>query len=226
MYKRLILVFILIIAAFAAAGCLGESDGDVAQTGYVFPSEADRENMTLEELMKNTIQTTITMENGDVIVAELYPDLAPQTVCNFVSLARAGYYDGLTFHRIIQGFMIQGGCPTGTGTGNPGYSIKGEFEKNGWSNDLKHTAGVLSMARGGNPDSAGSQFFIVHDTAPHLDGGYAAFGKVTSGLSVVDELAKTPVIDNNGTVAPDNQPVIKSITIDSDIELPEPDKIN
>ena len=175
--------------------------------------------------MEKTIQATITMEDGGVISVELYPDLAPQSVRNFVYLARDGYYDGLKFHRIIKDFMIQGGCPQGTGTGNPGYSIKGEFEANGFSNNLRHTRGVLSMARSGDPDSAGSQFFIMHKDSSHLNGSYAAFGRVVSGMDVVDKLADTPVTDGNGSVSAENMPVIKSITIDDDIELPEPDRI-
>lgn len=167
------------------------------------------------------------MEDGGVITLELYPDLAPQSVRNFVYLARQGYYDGLKFHRIIAGFMIQGGCPDGTGSGNPGYSIWGEFALNGFKNDLKHTRGVVSMARGGNPyyNTGGSQFFIVHQDAAHLDGEYAAFGKVTSGLDVVDAIAKTPNSGRNGAVAPENMPVMKSIVIDDDTELPEPEML-
>ena len=175
--------------------------------------------------MENTVQATITMEDGGVIVLELYPNLAPQSVCNFVYLARQGFYDGLKFHRIMRGFMIQGGCPRGDGTGDPGYSIRGEFNDNGFSNDLSHTRGVLSMARSGHPDSAGSQFFIVHGDSTFLDGSYAAFGQVTSGMDVVDRLANTPNSGDNGAVAPANMPVISTITIDSDIELPEPDKL-
>lgn len=176
--------------------------------------------------MENTIQATITMENGGEIIVELYPDLAPESVRNFVYLARQGFYDGLKFHRIIKGFMIQGGCPQGTGTGNPGYSIKGEFEENGFTNDLRHSRGVLSMARSAVYDSAGSQFFIMHADSASLDGAYAAFGKVISGMDVVDRLADTPNSGPNGAVAPDDMPVIHSITIDSDIELPEPNKLN
>ena len=127
---------------------------------------------------------TITMDNGDVIKAELYPEIAPVSVNNFISLVKKGFYDGLTFHRVIEGFMIQGGCPLGNGTGGPGYTIRGEFSQNGFHNPLKHEAGVLSMARAMHPDSAGSQFFIMHKAAPHLDGAYAAFGKVTDGLDV------------------------------------------
>ena len=133
---------------------------------------------------------TIIMENGDVMKAELYPEVAPNTVNNFISLVKKGYYDGLIFHRVIRGFMIQGGCPQGTGMGGPGYSIKGEFSQNGFKNDLKHTEGVLSMARSMMPNSAGSQFFIMHKDAPHLDGAYAAFGKVTEGMDVVNKIAE------------------------------------
>ena len=138
--------------------------------------------------MKNPI-VTFTMENGSVIKAELYPETAPNTVANFVHLVESGFYDGLIFHRVIPGFMIQGGDPTGTGMGGPGWRIKGEFSRNGVKNDLKHTRGVLSMARSMHPDSAGSQFFIMHEDAPHLDGQYAAFGKVIEGMDAVDEIA-------------------------------------
>ena len=161
--------------------------------------------------MANPI-VTITMENGDVMKAELYPEIAPNTVKNFVSLVSKGYYDGLIFYRVIKGFMIQGGCPEGTGMGGPGYSIKGEFSGNGFTNDLKHTKGVLSMARSMMPNSAGSQFFIMHETSPHLDGQYAAFGKVTEGLDVVDKIAsvKTDYSDR-----PIEEQKIKSITVDT-----------
>ena len=171
--------------------------------------------------MANPI-VTITMENGDVMKAELYPEIAPNTVKNFVSLVSKGYYDGLIFHRVIKGFMIQGGCPEGTGMGGPGYSIKGEFSGNGFTNDLKHTKGVLSMARSMMPNSAGSQFFIMHETSPHLDGQYAAFGKVTEGLDVVDKIAsvKTDYSDR-----PIEEQKIKSITVDTmDETYEEPEK--
>ena len=135
---------------------------------------------------------TMQMENGKEIKIELYPDVAPATVENFVNLVKDGFYDGLIFHRVIPGFMIQGGCPQGTGMGGPGHTIKGEFAANGVKNDLRHTRGVLSMARSGNPNSAGSQFFIMHADAPHLDGQYAAFGKVIEGMDVVDEIAAVP----------------------------------
>ncbi|MGN0803023.1 MAG: peptidylprolyl isomerase [Candidatus Faecivicinus sp.] len=152
--------------------------------------------------MKNPI-VTIEMENGKTITAELYPEIAPNTVANFVTLVQSGFYDGLIFHRVIPGFMIQGGDPQGTGMGGPGYSIKGEFARNGFKqNNLRHTRGVLSMARSMMPNSAGSQFFIMHANAPHLDGDYAAFGKVTDGMDAVDEIAATrtgrqdrPVVD-------------------------------
>ena len=134
---------------------------------------------------------TFEMENGDIMKAELYPEIAPNTVNNFISLTEKGYYDGLIFHRVINGFMIQGGCPDGTGMGGPGYTIKGEFKQNGVTNQLKHSAGVLSMARAMHPDSAGSQFFIMHKDAPHLDGAYAAFGKIIEGMDVVNKIAET-----------------------------------
>ena len=134
---------------------------------------------------------TFEMENGDIMKAELYPEIAPNTVHNFISLINSNFYDGLIFHRVISGFMIQGGDPEGTGMGGPGYGIKGEFAQNGFANDLKHSAGVLSMARSMMPDSAGSQFFIMHKNAPHLDGAYAAFGKIIEGMEVVDKIAET-----------------------------------
>ena len=140
--------------------------------------------------MNNPI-VTIEMENGDIIKAELYPEIAPNTVASFVNLVEKGFYDGLIFHRVIPGFMIQGGDPTGTGMGGPGYTIRGEFSGNGFKNDLKHTRGVISMARSMMPNSAGSQFFIMHADAPHLDGQYAAFGKVIEGLDAVDTIAST-----------------------------------
>ena len=166
------------------------------------------------------------MEDGGQIVLALYPDLAPQSVRNFVHLARLNFYDGLKFHRIMAGFMIQGGDPLGTGGGGPGYTIKGEFRSNGFANDLGHARGVLSMARRpDNYDSAGSQFFIMHADSPSLDGDYATFGRVISGMDVVDKIAGTPNSGPNGAVAPEDMPVIKTITIDDDVELPPPDMI-
>jgi peptidyl-prolyl cis-trans isomerase B (cyclophilin B) len=164
---------------------------------------------------------TIEMENGNKIKGELYLDKAPNTVKNFISLIQKGYYDGLTFHRVIKGFMIQGGCPTGTGTGGPGYTIKGEFSSNGFSNDIIHEKGVLSMARAQHPDSAGSQFFIMHSASPHLDGSYAAFGKVTEGLEYVDAIAETKTDFRD---KPKEEQKIKTILIDLNgniIEEPE-----
>ena len=171
--------------------------------------------------MSNPI-VTITMENGDVMKAELYPDVAPNTVNNFISLVKKGFYDGLIFHRVIPGFMIQGGCPNGTGMGGPGYQIKGEFLQNGFPNNLAHTPGVLSMARAMHPDSAGSQFFLMHEASPHLDGAYAAFGKVTEGLNVVDKIAKVPTDYRDKPMEPQ---VIKSMTVDTfGVDYPEPEK--
>ncbi len=141
--------------------------------------------------MANPI-VTFQMEDGDIIKVELYPSIAPNTVNNFISLVKKGFYDGLIFHRVIEGFMIQGGCPDGTGMGGPGYSIRGEFSGNGFANDLKHTKGVISMARAQHPNSAGSQFFLMHKAAPHLDGQYAAFGKVTEGMDIIDKIASVP----------------------------------
>ena len=165
---------------------------------------------------------TLTMENGDVIKAELYPDVAPISVNNFISLINKNYYDGLIFHRVIKGFMIQGGCPDGNGMGGPGYSIKGEFSQNGVTNNLLHTAGVLSMARSMMPNSAGSQFFIMHKDAPHLDGAYAAFGKVTEGMDIVDKIATTAT---DYTDRPMEDQRIKSMSVDTfGVEYPEPEK--
>ena len=166
---------------------------------------------------------TITMANGDVMKAELYPEIAPNTVNNFISLAGKGYYDGLTFHRVIAGFMIQGGCPNGNGMGGPGYSIKGEFSQNGFKNDLKHTPGVLSMARSMMPNSAGSQFFIMHQNSPHLDGQYAAFGKLIEGLDVVDKIAQVGTDWSDRPMVPQ---IIESMTVETFGETyPEPEKM-
>lgn len=165
---------------------------------------------------------TIEMENGDIMKAELYPEIAPNTVNNFISLVKKGYYDGLIFHRVISGFMIQGGCPQGTGIGGPGYCIKGEFSQNGFPNALKHTEGVLSMARAMHPDSAGSQFFIMHKTSPHLDGAYAAFGKITEGMDVVNRIAgvRTDYSDR-----PMKEQKIARMTAETfGVDYPEPEK--
>ena len=166
---------------------------------------------------------TFEMENGDIMKAELYPEIAPNTVRNFISLVSSGFYDGLIFHRVINGFMIQGGDPEGTGMGGPGYSIKGEFAQNGFANDLRHSAGVLSMARSMMPDSAGSQFFIMHETSPHLDGAYAAFGKITEGLDVIDKIATVPTDFRD---RPLEDQVIATIVIDTLGETyPEPETV-
>ena len=155
---------------------------------------------------------TFTMENGDTMKAELYPEVAPNTVNNFISLVKKGFYDGLIFHRIISGFMIQGGDPDGTGMGGPGYSIKGEFSYNGVDNNLKHSRGVLSMARAQHPDSAGSQFFIMHANAPHLDGQYAAFGKLIEGEDVLDSIAS---VDTDWNDRPRKPQVMKTVTVET-----------
>lgn len=165
---------------------------------------------------------TITMENGDVIKAELYPEIAPISVNNYISLINKGFYNGLIFHRVICGFMIQGGCPDGTGMGGPGYSIKGEFAQNGVINELKHTPGVLSMARAMHPNSAGSQFFIMHKDAPHLDGAYAAFGKVIEGMENVNKIAD---VRTDYSDRPMKEQKIKAMTVETfGEEYPEPEK--
>lgn len=166
---------------------------------------------------------TFTMENGDIMKAELYPDIAPVSVNNFISLIQKNFYDGLIFHRVIRGFMIQGGDPQGTGMGGPDYSIKGEFAANGFQNDLKHTEGVLSMARSMMPDSAGSQFFIMHKNAPHLDGSYAAFGKIIEGMDVVNKIAETPTDYSD---RPLEEQKIAAVTVETfGVDYPEPEKM-
>ncbi len=172
-------------------------------------------------MSKNPV-VKIEMESGKKIVAELYPEVAPNTVNNFISLIKKGFYNGLTFHRVIYGFMLQGGCPDGTGCGGPGYSIKGEFAANGFENNLKHTEGVLSMARSMMPDSAGSQFFIMHKSAPHLDGQYASFGNVIEGMDVVNEIAE---VDTDFSDKPLDPQIMKKVTVETFGEdYPEPEK--
>ena len=167
---------------------------------------------------------TITMENGDVIKAELYPEIAPQSVNNFISLINKGFYNGLIFHRVINGFMIQGGCPDGNGMGGPGYSIKGEFAINGFENNLMHTEGVLSMARAYDPNSGGSQFFIMHKTSPHLDGQYAAFGKVIEGMDIVNKIAECDTNPFNDR--PLKPQVMQTVTVETfGVDYPEPEKM-
>ncbi|MGN0343009.1 MAG: peptidylprolyl isomerase [Roseburia sp.] len=165
---------------------------------------------------------TIEMENGDIMKAELYPEIAPNTVNNFISLINKGFYDGVIFHRVINGFMLQGGDPDGNGTGGPGYSIKGEFSQNGFKNDLKHTEGVLSMARTMIPDSAGSQFFIMHKNAPHLDGAYAAFGKIIEGMDIVNKIAE---VHTDYSDRPMQDQRMKKVTVETfGVSYPEPEK--
>lgn len=172
--------------------------------------------------MTNPI-VTITMENGESIKVELYPEVAPNTVRNFISLANKGFYDGLIFHRVIRGFMIQGGCPQGTGTGGPGYNIKGEFAQNGFQNNLSHDPGVISMARAMHPDSAGSQFFIMHKNSPHLDGAYAAFGKITEGMDIVNKIAETATDYSD---RPLEEQKMKKVTVDTmGVEYPAPERV-
>ena len=166
---------------------------------------------------------TFEMENGDIMKAELYPQVAPNTVNNFISLVNKGFYDGLIFHRVINGFMIQGGDPEGTGMGGPGYGIKGEFAQNGFANDLKHSAGVLSMARSRMPNSAGSQFFIMHKDAPHLDGAYAAFGKIIEGMDVVNKIAEVAT-DYNDRPMEDQR--MKTVTVETfGVNYDEPETV-
>ena len=172
--------------------------------------------------MANPI-VTFEMENGDIMKAELYPEIAPNTVNNFISLVQNGFYDGLIFHRVIRGFMIQCGCPDGTGMGGPGYTIKGEFSQNGFANDLRHTEGVLSMARAMHPDSAGSQFFIMHKNSPHLDGAYAAFGKITEGMDIVNKIAETATDYSD---RPLEEQKMKKVTVDTmGVEYPAPERV-
>ncbi len=171
--------------------------------------------------MNNNPIVTFEMKDGDVFYVELYPDVAPNTVNNFISLVKKGFYNGLCFHRVIEGFMIQGGDPKGNGTGGPGYTIRGEFSKNGFKNDLKHKRGVISMARSMMPNSAGSQFFIMHADAPHLDGQYAAFGQVIDGMDVIDKIAEGNVDYND---KPLRDQVIKTVTVDTNgVEYDEPE---
>ena len=172
--------------------------------------------------MANPI-VTFEMENGDIMKAELYPEIAPNTVNNFISLVQKGYYDGLIFHRVIRGFMIQGGCPEGIGTGGPGYHIRGEFMQNRFVNNLKHTEGVLSMARAMHPDSAGSQFFIMHKNSQHLDGAYAAFGKITEGMDVVNKIAGTRTDFRDRPMA---KQMMKKVTVETfGVEYPAPETV-
>ena len=207
--KRSLIVLLAAVLAFGFCGC---------------SPDKKEENVTNDTgIPEGKVYARIEVEGYGTIELELYPDIAPQTVCNFCSLARQGFYDGSIFHRVIRNFMIQGGDPTGTGSGGPGYVIKGEFTANGFTNDLEHTRGVISMARMNKPmDSAGCQFFICHQDSPHLNGQYAAFGRVISGMEVVDAIANVAV--NPVNYRPLESVVIKSITIEGP-ELPDPEKL-
>ena len=211
--KKIIFAALALIMAFGVCACKpAENNKEEEVKPTEIPNQAG----------EGKVYATIEVEGLGNIELELYPDIAPQTVYNFCSLARKGFYDGTIFHRVIKGFMIQGGDPTGTGSGGPGYCIKGEFAQNGFKNDLKHTRGVISMARRTRPlNSAGCQFFIMHQDYPSLDGGYAAFGKVLSGMEVVDAIATTPTGYND---RPLEEVVIKTITIKGP-QLPEPEKL-
>ena len=215
--KKYILLALVALLSFTVA-CAGSETPAPAAESAPEPQ--------VDNNVPDIITGTIEMQDGGIITFELYPDIAPQSVRNFVELARNGFYDGSNFHRIISGMMIQGGCPLGQGTGNPGYSIVGEFNANDYENNLKHTRGVLSMARGSDFNSAGSQFFIMHDIYPSLDNQYAGFGMVTSGMDVVDRIAETPNSGPNGAVDPGDRPVIKTITIDGDFTMAGPEKLS
>ena len=221
--KRWMVLLLAFLLLLGFAGCsLSEKAPEVAEEEA---AEEAAEEAT-EEATVGTVRATITVKDYGVIELELYPNVAPQSVYNFVYLARQGFYDGLTFHRVVSGFMIQGGDPNGNGTGGPGYSVKGEFAENGFENNLSHTRGVISMARATDPDSAGSQFFIMHEDtyASQLDGKYAAFGMVTSGMEVVDAIAAVPVGGLYGS-DPLTPVVIESITVEAPEDLPEPEKL-
>jgi len=233
--KKYLIIALSALLCFAAGCADGTTPGAVADptpdptpNPTPTPTPVPTPEPPSNEPVPDVITGRIEMEDGGVIEFELYPDIAPQTVRNFVYLARQGFYDGLRFHRIMYGFMIQGGCPDSIGSGNPGYSIFGEFADNGFTNSLRHTRGVMSMARApNNYDSAGSQFFICHNdtTVQSLNGGYAAFGMVTDGMDIVDMIAETPNNGPNGSVAFDDMPMMKSVTIDGNFEMEEPDKI-
>lgn len=234
MFKKISVLLMLVLTMTMTFGGCGSSSDSTSSNNKDVTSEAssqedvssddeadvtsddseDAENEADGELLTGTHYIEIDIKDYGKISAELYADKAPETVTNFVKLAKEGFYDGLTFHRIISGFMIQGGDPEGNGTGGSGENIKGEFEENGFENDIEHVRGVLSMARSQDYDSASSQFFIMHADASYLDGQYAAFGMVTEGIEVVDKICETVAVeDDNGTVLPENQPVITSIKV-------------
>jgi peptidyl-prolyl cis-trans isomerase B (cyclophilin B) len=209
---RVFMVLAVIAVLLSLLGCGTQTKNNAASQPPKNTSDTSQNN-TFNPSQKNDPIVTITMADGGQIKIELYPKVAPNTVKNFIYLVRKGFYNGLTFHRVIPGFMIQGGDPNGNGTGGPGYSIKGEFTNNGFTNNLKHVRGVVSMARTNDPNSAGSQFFIMVAAAPSLDGNYAAFGKVISGMSEVDKIVNTP--RNTATNQPLQKQVMKSVTVDT-----------
>ena len=222
--KKGIAVFLALIVCLLGFSACADETGTPETT--VPQSEQTTDKPETEETTvangENPI-ITITMQNGGVIKVELYPDVAPNTVNNFISLAQKGFYDGLIFHRVIPGFMIQGGDPEGMGYGGPGYAIKGEFSANGFENELTHTRGVISMARSSAPDSAGSQFFIMVEDAPHLDGEYAAFGKVIEGMDVVDEIVAA---DTDANDKPYDDQIMQTVTVDTrGVDYPEPETL-
>lgn len=206
-FNKIISILLFVVATFSLFGCANTKSNSSSENAQKKSQEFDEK--TLKDPTNPVV--TITMENGDIIKIELYPKLAPNTVNNFIYLANSGFYNGLTFHRVIPKFMIQGGCPKGDGTGNPGYKIKGEFDKNGFPNGLKHTKGVISMARSQDNDSAGSQFFIMADDAPNLDGEYAAFGRVVQGMDVVEKIVS---VDRDNRDKPKQPQVMKQVIVD------------
>lgn len=214
--QKLSMLLCLLTVIFVILGCGIQTNNSASQgstkNSQTAPNSTSSSAPVPTTNNKNNPVVTITMADGGVIKAELYPNIAPNTVKNFISLVKKGFYNGLTFHRVIPGFMIQGGDPSGNGSGGPGYSIKGEFTNNGFKNDLKHTRGVLSMARTDDPNSAGSQFFIMVAAAPSLDGNYAAFGKVTSGMDEVDKIVNT---QRDQADKPLQNQVMKSVTVDT-----------
>lgn len=217
-YKGMLFLVGAMLLVMIVTGCGTQTEDEAADQDSKKSSEQDEEQKSEGE---NPI-VTITMENDDEIKVELYPDVAPNTVANFISLVDKGFYDGLIFHRVIPDFMIQGGDPEGTGTGGPGYAIKGEFSSNGFDNELKHERGVISMARSSAPDSAGSQFFIMVDTSSSLDGDYAAFGKVTEGMDAVDKIVS---VERDAQDKPLEEQKMKTVEVDTNgQEFPEPEK--
>ncbi|GAB3792223.1 peptidylprolyl isomerase [Virgibacillus kimchii] len=218
-YKVILFISVTLLILLAACGQDEEQTDETAEQ----PEETNESSDYPEDVEENPV-VTITMENGEEITAELYPEIAPNTVANFVSLVEDGFYDGLIFHRVIPGFMIQGGDPEGDGTGNPGYGIPGEFSSNGFENNLEHDRGILSMARSQDPDSAGSQFFIMTELSPHLDGDYAAFGEVTDGMEVADEIVSAERDDMD---KPLEDQRMQEVTVDTKgYEYPEPEKVD